>query len=546
MRNGIRWCAFSGSGIEFAARTKSLKIELFADSTVTDPGNMARVAVFVNGERTIDRMMDEERVILDVYEGEEKALCVRVIKLSESAMSTFGIGTIDAGDGSICPTADKGFLIEFIGDSITCGYGVDDENELHNFKTSTEDCTRAFAYKTAEKLGVDYSLVSFSGYGVYSGYTGDGVQNTSELLPQHYRKLGFSYATSGAGEDKFRVADVVWDFKRQPDMVFINLGTNDASFCGEDKEKQAGYVERYIDFLRNVRACNPNARIVCGLGMMGDVLYPALCTAANTYSAVSGDLRVSTIHFDPIKAETEGYVADYHPTERTHERCAKQLATELSRILKAELAKVGGQKLLALTFDDGPAPNTTRQILDILKKNDIKATFFAVGEEAQKYPDVVKECCEAGHEIENHSFSHPALPELTDEEAGAQIEETSQIIAGITGRRPEFFRPPYIAVDDRMRENIALTMIAGFGAQDWDESVSAPERAQMIISAMRPGAIILLHDKEGNDKTVEALPSIIAAAKGLGYEFVKIRELFERMEVAPRRGLVYNGSSMYF
>ncbi|MCR5743189.1 MAG: polysaccharide deacetylase family protein [Lachnospiraceae bacterium] len=540
-RDNIRWCAFSASGVEFAAKTDSLSVEIFGDDRAGDPENAPRIGIFVNGERVVDRMIENRREKLVIYEGSERAMIVRIIKLTESAMSTFGIGEIDAGNGDIIPTFKKNFMIEFVGDSITCGYGVDDEDENHTFHTYSEDCTKAFAYRTAEALGVDYSLVSFSGYGVISGYTGDGVINSKELLPPHYEKVGFSYATSGTPGDTFKVEDIRWNFERQPDMVFVNLGTNDASYCGEDPDKQKLYIERYVELLKKIRKNNPKAYLMCGLGIMGDVLYKSMCEAAAAYTAQTGDTNIDTVYFEAIRPDSEGYVADYHPRAVTHARCSAVLVDKLKEVAAKKLGRVLGQRVLALSFDDGPNTVTTPQVLEKLKKYGVVATFFLVGDNINEASSaVVRECIAAGNDIENHSIHHYVMSDMKIEDVLKELEEDSDRIEAITGRRPEFFRPPYIAVSDAMRAHVPYTMIAGYGAEDWEDSVSATERAKRILAAFKNGIIILLHDEKGNYRTVEALDTIIPVAKALGYEFVTIPELFKRMDVTPVGGVVYN------
>lgn len=191
------WTAFSGSGAEFTYTGKKLDITIVGDnaSTAGNEENYARVAIYIDGERVIDDMLNEKEKTYTAFESDtEKSVDVQIIKLSECAMSTFGIKPIKLADGEkIEPAKAKDLKIEFIGDSITCGYGVDDEDKEHHFKTSTEDVTKAYAYKTAKALNADYSMVSISGYGIISGYTDDGKKKSEQTIPQYYDKLGFSY-----------------------------------------------------------------------------------------------------------------------------------------------------------------------------------------------------------------------------------------------------------------------------------------------------------------------------------------------------------------
>lgn len=333
--NDTLWLAYSGSGIEFEVTGKAASIVLYGDSTAINAAaddGCARFAVYVDGEQITDEMMNVGAKNITLFEGEEeRTAVVRLIKLSETANSTLGVHAINVEEGAISPTEQKEIYIEFVGDSITCGYGVDDENRNNHFSTTTEDVTKTYAYKTAKALNADYSMVSISGYGVISGYTGNGTKQENQVMGKYYDKIGFSYANSGG----FKVSDWDWDFVREPDMVVINLGTNDSSYVGSDADKMQEFVEGYIDFLKMIREKNPNAYVLCTLGLMGDSLYTAVEDAVAAYSEETGDTNLSAFHFDPIRAD-EGYAADWHPTEATHSRAAEELSAEISSILGLE------------------------------------------------------------------------------------------------------------------------------------------------------------------------------------------------------------------
>jgi lysophospholipase L1-like esterase len=264
-------------------------------------------------------MIDEPEKTFTVFDSAQENAEVKIVKLSEAAQSTLGIKAIDT-DGTISPSLEKDLLIEFIGDSITCGYGVDDEVKENHFQTSTEDATRAYAYKTAEKLGADYSLVSYSGYGIISGYT-NGAKVTAQQLPKYYSDVAFSYNTFGGTQAN----SIDWDFSVQPDIVVINLGTNDDSYTQGDTEKSEEYSTAYTEFIKTVREKNPNAKILCTLGIMGDRLFPYVEKAVENYTAETGDTNILTMKFD-VQNQADGYAADWHPTEATHEKASQKLA----------------------------------------------------------------------------------------------------------------------------------------------------------------------------------------------------------------------------
>lgn len=198
------------------------------------------------------------------------------------------------------------------------------------------------------------------------------------------------------------------------------------------------------------------------------------------------------------------------------------------------------RKLIALTFDDGPNVTTTVQVLDLIEKHSITATFFVIGNKiTAKTSEIMKRAVRLGCDFENHSLTHPVMSELTDEEISEETALVSERIREITGRAPKFFRPPYIAVNDRMHEIINLVFVCGIGAEDYNDEVTAEQRYEKLAEQIQDGHIILLHDMEGNFRTVKALERLIPELLNEGYEFVTVNELFERNNVIPEKGKIY-------
>ena len=184
------------------------------------------------------------------------------------------------------------------------------------------------------------------------------------------------------------------------------------------------------------------------------------------------------------------------------------------------------QKVVSLSFDAAWGNEDTQQLIDILAKYDVKATFFVVGEWVDKYPESVKALSDAGHEVMNHSNDHAHFNSLSAEEIVANINACSDKIEAVTGVRPTLFRPPYGEYDDHV-----ITAVRGMGIEpiqwdvdslDWKE-LPASEITQRVTSKVQPGSIVLFHNAALH--TPEALPSVIESLLQQGYTIVPISQL---------------------
>jgi cellulose synthase/poly-beta-1,6-N-acetylglucosamine synthase-like glycosyltransferase/peptidoglycan/xylan/chitin deacetylase (PgdA/CDA1 family)/spore germination protein YaaH len=196
-------------------------------------------------------------------------------------------------------------------------------------------------------------------------------------------------------------------------------------------------------------------------------------------------------------------------------------------------------KRVAITFDDGPDPEWTPKILDVLKQYNVKATFFTIGLEAEKFPGILKRIYREGHEIGNHTFTHPDISSISSQYARVELNLTERLLAAKLGIKPVLFRPPY-SVDqepdtaDEVRP-LELTQSMGYitvgdkiDPDDWrDDPRPSPQQiTQSILDQLGRGSIILLHDGGGNRaNTVKALPMIIEALHARGYQIVSVHEL---------------------
>ena len=182
---------------------------------------------------------------------------------------------------------------------------------------------------------------------------------------------------------------------------------------------------------------------------------------------------------------------------------------------------------VAMTFDDGPHPKLTPKLLDMLKERNIKATFFVIGKCVAEFPDIAKRIVDEGHEIANHSWSHPQLPKLSPPAFAAEIAQTNEAIEKATGVRPVVMRPPYGAINStitkRLNEEYGLSVIIwSVDPLDWKIRKS-DHVSSHIIKNTAPGSIILAHDI--HPSTIDAMPATFDALQSKGYKFATVSEL---------------------
>lgn len=200
----------------------------------------------------------------------------------------------------------------------------------------------------------------------------------------------------------------------------------------------------------------------------------------------------------------------------------------------------GKENIVALTFDDGPRHGSCEQLLDLLKEQNVKATFFIVGKSAYTFPDLLYRIYREGHDLGNHSYSHCRLDFADQQTVVEELNRNNQLIKKITGKEPRFFRAPggrYSTTSAKAAKKLNL-LIVNWSLNPGDYNLLSPlfERGerllvktpamikQEVLSQIKPGDIILMHN--GTFETVEALREIIPALKARGYRFVKLSEYY--------------------
>jgi peptidoglycan/xylan/chitin deacetylase (PgdA/CDA1 family) len=202
------------------------------------------------------------------------------------------------------------------------------------------------------------------------------------------------------------------------------------------------------------------------------------------------------------------------------------LATRAFALTDADVHKVASKGTVALTFDDGPTEKYTPQILAILKKYNVKATFFMVGYNAKNHPDMVKLVLAEGHAVNSHSLTHPMLTKLSEAQLKREVQEPQVIIKAITGKTPACLRYPFGASNSHVRAVIRshgiVPLPMGFNSFDYERPGVDKIVAQVLNNA-HSGQVFLMHDGFNlREQTVAALPRIIEGLQKMGYTFSQI------------------------
>lgn len=182
---------------------------------------------------------------------------------------------------------------------------------------------------------------------------------------------------------------------------------------------------------------------------------------------------------------------------------------------------------IALTFDDGPSPETTPRLLEMLRQRNIKVTFFVLGNMVAKHPEVLKMIADEGHEIGSHSWSHPQLTRISAAALDKELGNTTEAIFQVTGKRPIFLRPPYGTMKPTLRttieEKYGLTIVNwSVDPNDWKNRNSQAVH-DAIMAQVKPGAIVLSHDIYAT--TVDAMPRILDELIAKGYKFATLSQM---------------------
>jgi peptidoglycan/xylan/chitin deacetylase (PgdA/CDA1 family) len=203
--------------------------------------------------------------------------------------------------------------------------------------------------------------------------------------------------------------------------------------------------------------------------------------------------------------------------------------------------KLGGRRLVALTYDDGPNPHNTLPLVELLDEHGAKATFFVIGQKIEGREDILLQTANAGHEIGNHTFSHVRTHRPTVESIQSDIARSQELVENVTGVRSSLVRPPFgraVRLYARAAENLGMQAVLwSVDPRDWEEGTNARAVTERALARVRPGSIVLLHDGGTfRPSVLGATDELIRRLRADGYEFVTVSRLIAAGARAPSIG----------
>ena len=350
--DGIRYFDYSASGFCFVLKGKKAEACFVSDADKWVEENKAVLGVFITeGDNTgIGAIPEEPDFRITLRENEtrctlfesdvEKTVTIRVMKFSEAAFGLAGLKSLEvAGEARWLSDAQHSIetsgvatllKLEFIGDSITCGYGIEGVWEKNVFTTQQERPDKAYAFQTAKALGAQVQLCSWSGIGITSGYVDPETVNlpeTSWLMQSVWPYTDKSLSI------RLGIEPEVWDSKSryEPDLVVINLGTNDISWVRGIEDRRLNYLAALRMLMEAVHRRSPQAKILCCLGVMGEALNESVTEAVNLFRKDFPNVTAEVLLYTEQKPE-DGIGTDWHPSPVTHKKMAEKLIALIDKL----------------------------------------------------------------------------------------------------------------------------------------------------------------------------------------------------------------------
>lgn len=344
---GVRFFSYSASGFCFVLKGKKAVAKIISDSKSWDENTKGIIGIFISkGNNTGWCSLKDEpdkRIILTKPENEitlfesekEETVTIRVLKLSEAAFGYSGLKELKIEGKIIRPgNTDKNDFfgkIEFIGDSITCGYGIEG-GEGQTFTTKQERADKTYAFLTAKMLNAEIQNCCWSGIGTISNW----VEPVDNNLPKTDWLINSLWLyTDKSVSLRLKIEPELWDSKKfSPDIVVINIGTNDTSFVQKYEDRRLEFLANYRSLIELIHLRSPKAKILCTLGVMGQELCNTISEAVDSFKKDFPSVKIKAFKFPVQDEATDGIGTDWHPSAKTHMKMAKLLSKELRKFFK--------------------------------------------------------------------------------------------------------------------------------------------------------------------------------------------------------------------
>ena len=313
VKEGAAYIDWSCSGLEINVQGGDVRVQLTA--AAQNDLQCTYIGVYVNGRRTakVRLATGTQWYTLANHLDAGAVTNIKIVKLNEASLSSFTVKELEVTGTLAAKTPDKSRRIQWIGDSITAGYGILSPNAAAPFKAETEDGTLTYAAKISQALDADFHVVAASGYGVALDNSG----GSSALIPPLY---GYT--------QWFRDRTTKWDCSRfQPDLVVVNLGTNDVAGGAKADVLKSGVT----GFLQQLRQAHPQAQIVWVYGMMINVREAEIRAAVESFAA--GDSKVHYLSLPLQNTSADGAGSGGHPSVKTNQKVADNLAPRLQSLM---------------------------------------------------------------------------------------------------------------------------------------------------------------------------------------------------------------------
>lgn len=333
-KNGTYFFNWSGSGFTFSFKGSEAKAKIV--SSAPGGGNNAFIKIFVDGVEQPDVELTKTSQTITLASGLDatKEHVITVQKRTNARSSSAGVNwiSINEGGAKLAPTEKKARLIEFVGDSLTVGYASVAGNAAA-WSTATEDVTKTYIPAICEACDADYDVIAVSGRGVAHNYGGD----TDKLIGVLYASL-----------DEYNNPGVKWDYSHKPDVIVINMGTNDESALGTNGYTKDQFSDAYKNLLKDIRKSNPDAKILCLYGLTSKGLDPIVSAAVDEL-VKAGD---NSLAYLKLKACSGSETSLGHPTQAGYQK-------NVNAIVKAIMELTGWDKEPEVTTAEITAAETT-------------------------------------------------------------------------------------------------------------------------------------------------------------------------------------------